>query len=49
MVRASWQRNEDGRIEYSFTIPAGSRAVVRLPGKPPQEYCAGEYRCLVEI
>ena len=49
MVRASWQRNEDGRIEYSFTIPAGCCAVVRLPGKPPQESRAGEYRCLVEI
>lgn len=43
MVRSAWCR-ENGKIVYDFTIPAGSRARVRVPRGEMREFRGGSYR-----
>ena len=42
MVRSHWKRN-GSLVEYRFEIPAGCRAMVRIPHCKPQEYHGGKH------
>lgn len=42
MVRSHWKRN-GSLVEYRFEIPAGCRAMVRIPHCKPQEYRGGKH------
>ena len=41
-VESSWERTGE-EVTYRFTIPAGAKAVVRLPGKDEEELEGGSY------
>ena len=42
VIKSSWKYDESGACVYSFTIPAGSKAVVTFGGKT-QECTSGSY------
>jgi len=41
-VLSAWKRN-GSKIEYRFEVPAGCRAMVRLPGRAKQEFKGGRF------
>ena len=46
MIRSRWRR-EDDRIEWTFSIPPNTEAVVRLPDGTDRHCGAGEYRLTI--
>lgn len=45
-LRSAWKRTGAG-IEYTFEIPTGCRAAVKLPGTPVREFGGGKYSLIV--
>ena len=41
-IESGWKR-EGGKVEYTFTIPEGCSATLRIPGVPERELTAGQY------
>ena len=42
-IESSWKRT-GSKVEYTFTIPEGCSATLRIPGIPEQELSAGHYQ-----
>ena len=42
-IESSWKRS-GGKVEYTFTIPDGCTATLRIPGVPEQELSPGHYQ-----
>lgn len=42
-IESSWARSGD-MVEYSFTVPPNTSAVIRLPGESDERVTAGRYR-----
>ena len=42
-VRSAWSYGDDGKVTWTFTVPANATATVKLPGEAPQDYVAGTY------
>jgi alpha-L-rhamnosidase len=42
-VTSSWRKTASGRITLKVTIPGGTAATVRLPGRAPVEADAGQH------
>ena len=42
-IESGWKRS-GGKVEYTFTIPEGCTATLRIPGVPEQELSSGHYR-----
>ena len=42
-IESSWEHT-GSKVEYTFTIPEGCSATLRLPGVPEQELSAGHYQ-----
>ena len=42
-IESSWKRS-GSKVEYSFTIPEGCTATLRIPGVPEQELSPGHYQ-----
>ena len=43
VVKSAWRYGEDGRLEWSFTVPPSTRAKVFPPDGKPSEYGPGDY------
>ena len=43
VVKSAWRYGEDGRLEWSFAVPPGTRAKVFPPDGKPSEYGPGDY------
>jgi len=44
IVKSSWKKLEDGRMEYNIEIPANTTADIVLPGKQMETVTAGVYK-----
>ena len=42
-IESSWEYQSDGSVKYSFVIPEGCTATLKLPGRPDEELSAGKY------
>ncbi|MDD6029640.1 MAG: family 78 glycoside hydrolase catalytic domain [Kiritimatiellae bacterium] len=42
-VASAWSCGSDGKVTWTFTIPANTTATVKLPGEEPKDYVAGTY------
>ena len=42
-IRSHWRYDEDGRLQWKFSIPSGTTATVALPGDSLKKYDAGDY------
>ncbi len=42
-IRSAWRYGDDGKVTWTFTVPANTTATVKLPGEAPQDYAAGTY------
>lgn len=40
-VSCKWSKNEDGSYSYEISVPANTKALVKLPGQEVQEFAAG--------
>lgn len=47
-VKSGWTR-EGGKTVYSVTVPANCTAEIIIPGRAPQEVCAGTYELEVTV
>ncbi len=43
MIRSEWTVQPGGTVEYRFSVPEGTRAHLRLPGRPVELLNSGEY------
>ena len=42
-IESSWEYQSDGSVKYSFVIPEGCTATLKLSGRPDEELSAGKY------
>ena len=47
LVTSAWRYDDKGVCTWRFTVPEGTRAEVRVPGRPPKEYAAGSWTLLL--
>jgi alpha-L-rhamnosidase len=47
VVKSSWRYNADGTLSYSFTVPEGTTATLRLPGMPEKNLTGGVHEMTV--
>ena len=48
VVKSSWRYNADGTVSYSFTVPEGTTATLRLPGMPEKNLTGGLHEMTVK-
>ncbi|MBR6588373.1 MAG: glycosyl hydrolase family 18, partial [Kiritimatiellae bacterium] len=48
VVKSSWRYNADGTLSYSFTVPEGTAAALRLPGMPEKRLAPGVHEMTVK-
>ena len=48
VVKSSWRYNADGTLSYSFTVPEGTAAALRLPGMPEKHLAPGVHEMTVK-
>ncbi len=46
-IQSYWRYLPDGRVRYEITVPAGTKATVKLPGKAPVAISATTYTAIV--
>ncbi|MGN0846134.1 MAG: family 78 glycoside hydrolase catalytic domain [Kiritimatiellia bacterium] len=42
-IESAWSFDDDGKVSWTFTIPANTTATVKLPGEKPKDFVAGTY------
>ena len=47
VVKSSWRYDADGGLRYSFTVPDGTEAALRLPGMPEKNLAGGVHEMTV--
>jgi alpha-L-rhamnosidase len=48
IVKSSWRYDDNGQCCYSFTVPEGTSATLRLPGMPEKNLTSGLHEMTVK-